>query len=62
MRFVCLLGTGYHFQSFIIFVNQHQWIPQIFSVFMLFWLTAFVIGFSQLVLGKKFFEFSFFLK
>ncbi|CAF3658868.1 unnamed protein product [Adineta steineri] len=46
-----LNGTGYHFKSFIIFVNQHQWIPQIFSAFMLFWLTAFVIGFSQLVLA-----------
>ena len=43
-----------HFKSFISFVNQHQWIPQVFAAFMLFWLTAFVIGFSQLVLGKDF--------
>ncbi|CAF0740148.1 unnamed protein product [Rotaria sordida] len=46
-----LNGTGNHFKSFISFVNQHQWIPQMFSAFMLFWLTAFVIGFSQLVLA-----------
>ncbi|CAF1085517.1 unnamed protein product [Adineta ricciae] len=46
-----LNGTGTHFKSFIIFVNEHQWLPQVFSVFMLFWLTAFVIGFSQLVLA-----------
>ncbi|CAF2332821.1 unnamed protein product [Rotaria sp. Silwood2] len=46
-----LNGTGNHFKSFISFVNQYQWIPQIFSAFMLFWLTAFVIGFSQLVLA-----------
>ncbi|CAF0775776.1 unnamed protein product [Rotaria sp. Silwood1] len=46
-----LNGTGNHFKSFIRFVNQHQWIPQVFSAFMLFWLTAFVIGFSQLVLA-----------
>ncbi|CAF3458018.1 unnamed protein product [Rotaria socialis] len=44
-------GTGTHFKSFISFVNQHQWIPQVFSAFMLFWLTAFVIGFSELVLA-----------
>jgi hypothetical protein len=49
-----LLGTGYHFKSFIIFVNQNQWLPQVFSAFMLFWLTAFVIGFGQLVLGESF--------
>jgi hypothetical protein len=49
-----LLGTGYHFKSFIIFVNQNQWLPQVFSAFMLFWLTAFVIGFGQLVLGEFF--------
>lgn len=47
-----ILGTGQHFKAFISFVNQHQWIPQLFSVFMLFWLIAFVVGFGQLVLGK----------
>ncbi|UJR34024.1 hypothetical protein I4U23_021438 [Adineta vaga] len=46
-----LNGTGQHFKSFIQFVNQNQWLPQLFSAFMLFWLTAFVIGFSQLVLA-----------
>jgi choline transporter-like protein 2/4/5 len=46
-----LNGTGVHFKSFISFVNQNQWIPQVFAAFMLFWLTAFVIGFSQLVLA-----------
>jgi hypothetical protein len=48
----CILGTGVHFKSFISFVNQNQWLPQVFSAFMMFWLTAFVIGFGQLVLGK----------
>ncbi|CAF3959337.1 unnamed protein product [Rotaria sordida] len=46
-----LNDTGGHFKLFISFVNQHQWIPQAFSAFMLFWLIAFVIGFSQLVLA-----------
>ena len=51
------LGTGKHFQSFIRFVNQNQWLPQLFAAFMWFWLTAFVIGFGQLVLGKCSFYF-----
>ncbi|CAF1660993.1 unnamed protein product, partial [Adineta ricciae] len=46
-----LNGTGRHFKSFISFVNKNQWLPQLFSAFMLFWLTAFVIGLGQLVLA-----------
>ncbi|CAF1262455.1 unnamed protein product [Rotaria sordida] len=46
-----LNGTGKHFKSFISFVNQNQWLPQVFSVFMFFWLTAFTIGLSELVLA-----------
>ncbi|UJR13348.1 hypothetical protein I4U23_000366 [Adineta vaga] len=46
-----LNGTGRHFKSFISFVNQNQWLPQFFSAFMFFWLTAFVIGFGELVLA-----------
>jgi len=49
-----LNGTGQHFKSFISFVNQNQWIPQVFSAFMFFWLTAFIIGFGELVLGMFF--------
>jgi choline transporter-like protein 2/4/5 len=47
-----LNGTGRHFKSFISFVNQNQWLPQLFAAFMLFWLTAFIVAFGQLVLGK----------
>ncbi|CAF1540229.1 unnamed protein product, partial [Rotaria sordida] len=46
-----LNGTGKHFQSFISFVNENQWLPQVFSAFMFFWLTAFTIGLSELVLA-----------
>ncbi|CAF3313153.1 unnamed protein product [Rotaria socialis] len=46
-----LNGTGKHFKSFISFVNQNQWLPQVFSAFMFFWLTAFVVGLSELVLA-----------
>ncbi|CAF1292237.1 unnamed protein product [Adineta steineri] len=46
-----LNGTGRHFKSFISFVNQNQWLPQLYSAFMLFWLTAFVVGFGELVLA-----------
>lgn len=46
-----LNGTGKHFEAFIAFVNQNQWLPQLFAAFMFFWLTAFVIGFGQLVLA-----------
>ncbi|CAF3124472.1 unnamed protein product [Rotaria sp. Silwood2] len=46
-----LNGTGQHFKSFISFVNQNQWVPQLFSTFMFFWLTAFIIGFSEIVLA-----------
>ncbi|CAF5211859.1 unnamed protein product, partial [Rotaria magnacalcarata] len=46
-----LNGTGQHFKSFISFVNQNQWLPQVFSAFMFFWLTAFVVGLSELVLA-----------
>lgn len=46
------IGTGKHFDGFIRFVNQNQWLPQVFALFMFFWLTAFVIGLSQMVLGR----------
>ncbi|CAF5042889.1 unnamed protein product, partial [Rotaria sp. Silwood1] len=46
-----LNGTGKHFKSFISFVNKNQWLPQVFSAFMFFWLTAFIIGLSELVLA-----------
>lgn len=46
-----LNGSSQHFETFIRFVNEHQWIPQVYSIFMLFWITAFIIGFSQLVLA-----------
>ena len=52
--FYMWLGTGHHFKLFIRFINQNQWLPQVFSLFMLFWLATFVIGFSQLVLGMYF--------
>ena len=52
IRFIWKLGTGKHFEAFISFVNQNQWLPQLFAAFMFFWLTAFVIGFGQLVLGR----------
>ncbi|CAF1214152.1 unnamed protein product [Rotaria sordida] len=51
-----LNGTGQHFKSFIRFVNKNQWIPQLFSTFMFFWLTAFIIGFSEIVLARRAFH------
>ena len=48
-----LNGTGRHFNGFIRFVNENQWVPQFFALFMFFWLTAFVIGFGQFVLGRR---------
>jgi hypothetical protein len=55
---VYFAGTGQHFRIFISVVNQDQWIPQIFILlFILFWLIAFIIGFSRWVLSNEFCSF-----
>ena len=36
------------------FLNDYQWVPQLYNLFMFFWFQAFVIGFNQMVLAGCF--------
>lgn len=36
------------------FLNDYQWLPQFYNLFMFFWLQAFIIGFNQMVLAGCF--------
>ncbi len=36
------------------FINEYQWLPQAYVLFMLFWLTAFMIGFNEMTLAGAF--------
>ena len=36
------------------YLAQYQWIPQLYNLFMLYWVQAFIIGFNQMVLAGSF--------
>ena len=42
------------YNSVISFLNTYQWVPQLYNLFMLFWVQAFIIGFNQMVLAGCF--------
>jgi solute carrier family 44 (choline transporter-like protein), member 2/4/5 len=35
-------------------LNTYQWLPQLYNLFMLFWVQAFIVGFNQMVLAGCF--------
>ena len=41
------------YASAIGWLSQHQFVPQLFNLFMMFWMMAFVIGWSQMVLAGE---------
>lgn len=45
-------NTAYN--SVISFLNTYQWVPQLYNLFMLFWVQAFIIGFNQMILAGCF--------
>ena len=47
-------GLTDFYKNVIEFVNNYEWIPQIFVIFMLFWMSAFVIGFNEMSLAGSF--------
>jgi choline transporter-like protein 2/4/5 len=36
------------------FLNQNQYVPQLYNLFMLFWVEAFIVGWSQMILAGCF--------
>ncbi len=36
------------------FINEYQWLPQTYVLFMLFWLTAFMVGLNEMTLAGAF--------
>lgn len=38
----------------VTFINNYQWIPQFYVIFMLFWLTAFMMGLNEMTLAGSF--------
>ena len=45
---------GEYYTKAIEFINNHQWIPQFYVIFMLFWLTAFMMGLNEMTLAGSF--------
>ena len=43
-----------YYTKSIEFINNYRWAPQLFVIFMLFWLSAFVIGLSEMTLAGSF--------
>ena len=43
-----------YYTKAIEFLNRHQWIPQAYVLFMLFWLTAFMMGLNEMTLAGSF--------
>lgn len=41
------------YNSVISFLNTYQYIPQLYNLFMLFWVECFIVGFNQMVLAGK---------
>ena len=35
----------------LLFLNNYQWLPQIYNLFMLFWTEAFLMGLNQMILA-----------
>lgn len=50
------------YNSVISFMNTYQWVPQLYNLFMFFWVEAFIVGFNQMVLAGKFLDVRFQLK
>lgn len=40
----------------LVFLNDYQWLPQLYNLFMLFWTQAFLSGLNQMVLAGKFLD------
>jgi len=53
LEFGSVIATKY-FNSAIEFINDYQAFPQIYVIFMLFWLIAFVMAFNEMVLAGAF--------
>lgn len=43
-----------YYSEAIEFLNEYQWIPQLFVIFMFFWLFAFIQGLNQMTLAGSF--------
>jgi solute carrier family 44 (choline transporter-like protein), member 2/4/5 len=43
-----------YLDSALIFLNDYQWLPQLFNVFMMFWTEAFLMGLNQMILAGCF--------
>ena len=43
-----------YYTKAIEFINKYQWIPQVFVLFMLFWLTAFNVGLNEMTIAGSF--------
>lgn len=43
-----------YYTRLIEFINEYQWLPQVYVIFMLFWLTAFMIGLNEMTLAGSF--------
>ena len=42
------------FNSIMSFLSTYQYVPQLFNIFMLFWVQAFIVAFNQMVLAGNF--------
>ena len=56
---VCLfyrygVDANSYLDSALIFLNDYQWLPQLYNVFMLFWTEAFLMGLNQMILAGSF--------
>ena len=41
------------FNSMMAFLSTYQYVPQLFNIFMFFWIQAFIVAFNQMVLAGK---------
>lgn len=42
------------FSSIMAFLSKYQYVPQLFNIFMMFWVQAFIVAFNQMVLAGSF--------
>jgi choline transporter-like protein 2/4/5 len=47
-------STPSYRESFFEFLDDHHWVPQVYVVFMFFWLTSFISGLSEMTLAGGF--------
>jgi solute carrier family 44 (choline transporter-like protein), member 2/4/5 len=58
--YICLFykygvdGTDTYINAALVFLNDYQWLPQLYNLFMLFWTEAFLAGLNQMILAGCF--------